>query len=216
MLAARVVSLEPSATRRKLAAIAFGCALLAACVEEPLPRTYTEFMEDTLAREGVLARCNVDREATANDLECINARRAAAAIAAQAEEGLRERREVQSEARRLAARQRADAQAQAQQVAARTAALEEQKAYESQWDENTANVTGVDTIAAETSPLPTLAPSNEPAPSLAPALEPVALPDSAKPPLTTIRLPRGIKPLEYEPPQPQLEEIELPERYKSQ
>src|SRR5687768_9162460 len=63
-----------------LAATAF-----AACAPEPGPRTTFDFMEDGIAREGVLTRCNQNREATLQDVECANARRAAAAIAIEAE-----------------------------------------------------------------------------------------------------------------------------------
>jgi len=39
-------------------------------------------MDDGIAREGVLARCNQDRQASARDEECENARRASATLAA--------------------------------------------------------------------------------------------------------------------------------------
>jgi hypothetical protein len=48
-----------------------------------------------------------------------------------------------------------------------------------------------------------------------PTLEPITLPRSALPPLTTIGLPAGAKPIEYEPPKPKLEEIVVPDRRKS-
>ena len=48
-------------------------------------------MDDDIARDGTLARCNENRDETLNDIECANARRAAAAIALRAE---RERREA--------------------------------------------------------------------------------------------------------------------------
>jgi hypothetical protein len=51
----------------------------------PEPRGFFVFMEDALAREGVLARCNQDRDSTLRDVECSNARRAAAAIAIELE-----------------------------------------------------------------------------------------------------------------------------------
>jgi hypothetical protein len=62
-------------------------AALAACAPQPAPRTVFDFMEDGLARDGVLTRCNQDRDATLTDTECANARRAAAAIALEAERG---------------------------------------------------------------------------------------------------------------------------------
>jgi hypothetical protein len=60
-------------------------AAIGACAPEPQPRTVLDFMEDGLAREGVLTRCNHDRDATLQDVECSNARRAAAALAIEAE-----------------------------------------------------------------------------------------------------------------------------------
>jgi len=65
------------------------CMLLAAaigaCAPETKPRTVLDFMEDGLAREGVLTRCNQDRDASQQDVECANARRASAALAIEAE-----------------------------------------------------------------------------------------------------------------------------------
>lgn len=162
-------------------------------------------MDDRIAREGTLVRCNADREATAGDLECINARRAAAAIAARSEAAERERREAASEARLLAARQRYDAQQAAAREAELAAQAEEQRAYEAQWVEQPGEPVADD---GETS---TGAGSID----AKPILEPITLPRSALPPLTTIGLPDGAKPIEYEPPKPALEEIVVPDRRKS-
>ena len=49
-------------------------------------------MEDGLARDGVLTRCNQDRDATLTDVECANARRAAAAVALEVERARADRR----------------------------------------------------------------------------------------------------------------------------
>jgi hypothetical protein len=59
--------------------------MLVACAPQPEPRTVTDFMDDGFAREGVLTRCDQNREQTLGDEECVNARRAAAALALQAE-----------------------------------------------------------------------------------------------------------------------------------
>jgi hypothetical protein len=200
------------ATFGKFGVVSLTLAMLVACVEEPPPRSFVEFMDDSLAREGVLARCNADREATANDPECMNARRAAAAIAARDEAGQREHLEAQSEARLLAARQRADAQIEAERQAALAAEAERQSAYEAQFEEsNTVQMT-----AGEPEPPPVAPPMPpEPASSSSALLEPVTLPSSVRPPLTTVTLPRGAKPIEYEAPGPRLEEIELPPRLKT-
>jgi hypothetical protein len=60
-------------------------AALAACAPKPEPRTVSDFMDDGLAREGVLSRCNQNREETQSDAECINARRAAATLEQQSD-----------------------------------------------------------------------------------------------------------------------------------
>lgn len=198
-------------SRRSLSLLLGLCAVLAACVDEPPPRSFTEFMDDRFAREGTLVRCNSDRTATANDPECINARRAAAALASQDDAAQREQRDAQSEVRLLAARQRQAAQQQAAQRAEVAAQAEEQLAYESLWEEAQASepppVEGrVGQVAA--------APIQTGSVTPVPALEPIALPQSVRPPLTTISLPRGVKPLVFEPTEPTLEEIVLPEHLR--
>lgn len=200
-----------NATTGKLGALALATILVVACVDEPLPRSFVEFMDDSLAREGVLARCNADRAATADDVECINARRAAAAVAAQVDASQRERLEAQSEARRLAARQRADAQFEAERQAVLAAEAEAQMAYEAQFQTTeTPQLSVPDAVVPD--PLPVVPSETR---SGAELLEPVTLPASIHPPLTTIRLPRGAKPIEYQAPEPELQEIELPSRLKS-
>jgi hypothetical protein len=105
-----------------------------ACAQDGYkPRSFEFFMEDGLAREGVLARCNQDRDATFDDVECSNARRAAAAVATEGEQGRSANLAAESE-RKLAAMR--DASARAEQaahdaeVAAKAAA---DAAYEAQW-----------------------------------------------------------------------------------
>jgi hypothetical protein len=80
--------------------------VLAACAPKPEPRTVLDFMDDGFAREGVLTRCNQNREATLNDEECNNARRAAATIALEADRARAPALEQRSEARLAALRDR--------------------------------------------------------------------------------------------------------------
>jgi hypothetical protein len=80
--------------------------VLAACAPKPEPRTVLDFMDDGFAREGVLTRCNQNREATLSDEECNNARRAAATIALEAERARAHELEQRSEARLAALRDR--------------------------------------------------------------------------------------------------------------
>lgn len=93
-------------------------------------------MDDGLARDGVLTRCNQDRDATLNDVECANARRAAAMIALEAERARAGQREQESETTLLALRER-DARvaaAEEQRAAAVRAAAE--AAYEARWPDS--------------------------------------------------------------------------------
>ena len=85
-------------------------AALAACAPQPEPRTVSDFMEDGFARDGVLARCNEDADAL-TDEECATARRAAAAVALEADR-LERQTELErvSEVKLLALRERDDRQ----------------------------------------------------------------------------------------------------------
>jgi hypothetical protein len=108
---------------------------VAACQQPAKPRSYEFFMEDGLAREGVLARCNQDRKASVDDQECESARRAAAAIGATGERERSENYERESSRKLEALRDRAARQQQADEQAAAAAKAAEKDAYESQWRE---------------------------------------------------------------------------------
>lgn len=90
-------------------------------------------MEDRIARDGTLARCNANREATLNDIECANARRAASAIALRQERDRIEELERES-AQKLEElrRQLAESDRIAQEALAAAEAAE-LAAYEAQW-----------------------------------------------------------------------------------
>lgn len=212
MVIRQLKSLEAALVVRggMLAALAV-CTFLAGCVDKPLPRSFTEFMDDGIAREGTLVRCNADRAATSDDPECINARRAAAAIAAQDEAQQRAGLKAQSEVRLAAARQRYDAQHAAELQSKLAAEVEERREYESQWadtGDHGQEMLGVTVERSSNASIQTG--SAAPIPSL----EPISLPASVRAPLTTIALPHGVKPLEYQPSEPKLEEIVLPSRIK--
>ena len=82
-------------------------AVLVACAPKSEPRTVLDFMDDGLAREGVLTRCNQNREEEKlNEEECSNARRAASTLALEAERARAPALEQQSEAKLLAMRER--------------------------------------------------------------------------------------------------------------
>jgi len=111
------------------------CLLSVACEPQLPPRSFQEFMDDRIAREGTLTRCEQDRDAANNDIECANARRASSAIALRLE---RERREeLERESARKIAELRLE-MAERERIA-REAALEaaraEREAYEQIWRE---------------------------------------------------------------------------------
>jgi hypothetical protein len=115
-----------------IAAAGLLCIVLSGC-EEPPPITFEEFMEDDIARDGTLARCNQSREATLNDIECANARRAASTVALRDERRRREELEIDSARKIEELRDRIARQEEAfreAQVAAEAAA---RAAYEQQW-----------------------------------------------------------------------------------
>jgi len=107
--------------------------LVAACSPQPDSSNFYFFMDDGLAREGVLARCNQDRDATLSDIECSNARRAAAAVALKAEQERSELFARESERKLLALRISIGREAEAQQSAEQAARAAAESAYEQQW-----------------------------------------------------------------------------------
>jgi hypothetical protein len=128
-------------------------ATLVACQQGHEPRTASDFMEDGLARDGVLARCNGDAAASRRDVECDNARRAAAAVAAGDTDVDRTRSADlarQSERKMLAMRERDSREQQAGAQAAADARAQTDAQYEAQWREQnsagkTASANDVDT-----------------------------------------------------------------------
>jgi len=95
-------------------------------------------MEDGLAREGVLARCNQDRQASSTDEECANARRAASTLAAAGESERSVNLEKESARKLNALRDRQVRQARADQDAEVAAKAAADAAYEAQWRKNAA------------------------------------------------------------------------------
>lgn len=179
---------------RTLLPLVLMACLTAGCSVEPRPRSYMEFMDDSFAREGALARCNQDREATVDDAECINARRAASTIAARADEALREQREAESDILRAAVRDRAGYVQTAAERAEAVAQIAADAEYEEQWRVAQENVETAQLSYAE---------------PVEPSLEFIELPASASPALPFIDLPAIAQRRELVP-EPELEEISLP------
>ncbi len=105
---------------------------LAGC-EGERPRSYSEYLEDPIAREATLLRCNADRERSRGDAECINAKRAAAALAAQEDGNKRKRFEEQSDRKREALRARIAARQAAELRVQEDAKRRADAAYEQNW-----------------------------------------------------------------------------------
>jgi hypothetical protein len=105
---------------------------MVACAPEPEPRSVVDFMEDGLARDGVLARC-ADHDATLSEVECANARRAAATLAAESDSGRAEALELESERKLVALRQRSEREASAERDAAAASLAAAEAAYEARW-----------------------------------------------------------------------------------
>lgn len=112
--------------------VGLGVATLVACSEPP-PRTVLEFMEDPVLMEATLARCRQEGAVSGDDLSCSNARRAAARLAAQADEERRTRLEAESERARDARRRQEEAAEAARLRAEEAARRAEQEAYDASW-----------------------------------------------------------------------------------
>jgi hypothetical protein len=115
---------------------------LVACDKPVKPRSFEFFMEDGLAREGVLARCNQDRRASVGDEECQNARRAAMTLAAAGENERSANFEKESERKLSALRDHQVRQQQAADDAAVAAKAAADAAYEAQWREKNGGAAG--------------------------------------------------------------------------
>jgi len=132
----------------RIAGVLAVTAWVAACQQPAKPRSYEFFMEDGLAREGVLARCNQDRKASDDDQECDNARRAAATIGASGERERSQNYEKQSSRKLEELRDRAARRQQAEEQAAAAAKAAEKEAYEAQWhDKDSPQASGAGPIS---------------------------------------------------------------------
>jgi hypothetical protein len=96
-------------------------AFLAACSEEPPPRTVTEFIDNPILLEAALVRCRQNRVESRYEPECVNAREAVMVTEAKEDSARRVELEAQSKRKRDALRntQRAAAEARRRAVEAR-------------------------------------------------------------------------------------------------
>ncbi len=125
----------PRSARRLAVVAATGSLALAAC-GGPEPRTFNDFIADPIARDGALARCNADRERSLRDVECANARRAAAAVAVLEERERQAQLERESERKLEEIRKLVAWQQQREREAAEAAAAAAEAAYERLWLES--------------------------------------------------------------------------------
>ena len=110
-----------------------GLALLAACAEEPPPRSVQEFMENPIALEAAMVRCSQNRSETRYDAECVNARQAITIIEAKEDRARRDALEKQSARKREALWRTQKAAAEARRRAAEAARRREEAAYLAQF-----------------------------------------------------------------------------------
>lgn len=130
----RFVGQHASSSRLALGAGLGLCLLVAAC-EQPEPRNFSVFMEDSIARDGTLARCNQDPDGTADDIECAHARRAAVSIALRQERERREALEIESQRKIEQLMQEMLERERIAREEALAAARAEREAYEALWRE---------------------------------------------------------------------------------
>ena len=106
-----------SCVRGGLFAVVIAAVVAASACSPPPPRSYEFFLNDKIARDGTLARCDRDPVAAQTDIECANARRAALAVQLEEERARREALERESAARIEALRREFEAQRRAREEA---------------------------------------------------------------------------------------------------
>ena len=117
----------------RAAALVVVCAVLCAGCGQHDARSLQHFMDDAIARDGALARCNQDRDAMRDDIECSNARRAAEAVAVANERARSAGLEIESERKLVALRDRSAIQERGELRAAAAAQAAAEAAYDAQW-----------------------------------------------------------------------------------
>jgi len=120
-------------------------------------------MDDSIARDGTLARCNQDPDGTADDIECAHARRASLSIALGQERERRETLEVESQRKIEELKLEMVERERIAREAALAAARAEREAYEAMWRERGAMPDEVfgSQAAGDTSPQSLVANSGE-------------------------------------------------------
>jgi hypothetical protein len=125
---------SPDAAWRLIITIS-GIVALCSCAEEPRPRSVGEFIDNPLLLEAAMVRCAQDRTQSRYDAECVNARQAAASIAAKEAAQRTAELEARSEAKRRALRQTQEAAAEARRRAIEAEQRRKDEEYLSQFGE---------------------------------------------------------------------------------
>ena len=97
----------------RIAQIVAAALVLAACTEEPPPRSVQEFVDNSILLEAALVRCARDRVETRYEAECVNAREASKIIEAREDAMRRERFDAMSDKKLRARRETQAAAAEA-------------------------------------------------------------------------------------------------------
>ncbi len=119
----------------RIACLTVVVCLVAACAEEPRPRSIQEFVDDSILLEAAMVRCSANRVQTRYEAECVNAREAVKIIAAREEKERQAEMEALSEKKRRALRRTLDARAEARKRAAERERLREEAEYLAQFGE---------------------------------------------------------------------------------
>lgn len=122
-------------TRNQIPLILCGFTLIAACSEEPPPRSVAEFLENPIVLEAAVVRCSQNRDETRYDAECVNARQAISIIEAKEERARRAAFEAESEGKREALRQSQEDAAEALRRATEQDRLRREAEYLAQFGE---------------------------------------------------------------------------------
>lgn len=110
-----------------------GLLQVAACSQEPPPRSVTEFIDDPLLLEAALVRCTQDRSATRYEAECVNAREAVKQIEAKDDAKRRAELEAASQRKREALRRTQEAAAAARRRVAEAEKRRQEAEYLAQF-----------------------------------------------------------------------------------
>ncbi len=119
----------------RITTLLLGCGLLAACHQEPPPRSVQEFVDNPILLEAAVVRCAEDRVGSRYVAECVNAREAVSRVEAAEEAASREAREARSEEKRRALRRTQEAAAEARRRAKAAAEARREAEYLAQFGE---------------------------------------------------------------------------------